>query len=1002
MKVLIADFDLFAKVGGGQTFYRNLILKNPEINFYYLAHKETGAIQRPANVQAIPYREVHFLADFKNFFDVTPPKWVYRSFVRASNIAASVAGMQFEVVDCPDYEQWGLFLPAALGYYRVQHEKVALSMHGVISTTLKLDWFTYGKENIPLDLEESKQYNTVDLRYGISKSYLEEWQNQSSLPSHYYHPLYFFDLPKPTQAIPNSEPPQLTFIGRTEKRKGPDIFIDLVWWLPRSHYSQATIIGPHSFDDTGTISSESFLRKMLQYRSDLVQLLPSETPNQLMARFAQKTVTFVPSRYDTLNLVALESLFAGCPTVIGSGAGVCRLLEEDFPQIPFVKLDIENIYASLPKIQYILEHYEDYRQHLVDRLKQLAFHPQGPDIQQIYEQPGQYNTEVREELQIWYDQLISYWQSLQGGFSLSQLPPVKALKTSLKPSLKQLKQNLKQAKGNLQGQLTRPLGEAQTFQTIKAPFLLKKYKETFNFGEQTRKDLAYKIQQCWRVGSEYEAEFQGLRGKLSTNYRIDRVRLWREAARVEELRGNTLVTATYKLRAMRALGRDQFGDLPFVLRTLQEKNFPKEAQAVAALYGKSADREAQCFQLMEQARLDNLTNPADDQYEIWDDRRGQGEYRATIIVSLYNAEAKLAYFLQTLQHQTLIQRGEAEVILVDSGSPTKEYRVFQELAPQLGYPLLYVRSFQRETIQSAWNRGIKLARSPYLAFLGVDETILPDCLEILAGELDRDAALDWVIGHSLVTNVDLRGSWVNDVMTYDRTGYEQDLVYLETCYLSWVGALYRKSIHDRFGYYDQSFRGAGDTEFKSRVMPFIQSKVVDKTLGLFWNYPDERTTQSPNAEIEDMRAWYLHRTLAGVRYAFQHRSPEEAENLMYHCLGYRKSYCRHTSTDFDHAVNLGRYLQTVAPNSPALRFLPGIEALHQAYQSLDWLPKLSRFSPLKLMLDTRQLVSQIQAEHQALWPSTRQAQAPSYKIFNDNRHEQHSFLWFTDIAEVKK
>ncbi|MFM7579570.1 MAG: family 2 glycosyl transferase, partial [Microcystaceae cyanobacterium] len=106
-----------------------------------------------------------------------------------------------------------------------------------------------------------------------------------------------------------------------------------------------------------------------------------------------------------------------------------------------------------------------------------------------------------------------------------------------------------------------------------------------------------------------------------------------------------------------------------------------------------------------------------------------------------------------------------------------------------------------------------------------------------ANELDRDEHLDWVIGHSLVTNVDRQGSWVSDVMAYDRTGYEQDLVYLETCYLSWVGALYRKSIHDRFGYYDASFRGAGDTEFKSRVMPFIKSKVVDQTLGLFGNYP---------------------------------------------------------------------------------------------------------------------------------------------------------------------
>ncbi|MFM7190415.1 MAG: family 2 glycosyl transferase, partial [Microcystaceae cyanobacterium] len=285
-----------------------------------------------------------------------------------------------------------------------------------------------------------------------------------------------------------------------------------------------------------------------------------------------------------------------------------------------------------------------------------------------------------------------------------------------------------------------------------------------------------------------------------------------------------------------------------------------------------------------------------------------------------------------------------------------------------------------------------------LAFLGVDETILPDCLEVLANELDRDEHLDWVIGHSLVTNVDRQGSWVSDVMAYDRTGYEQDLVYLETCYLSWVGALYRKSIHERFGYYDQSFRGAGDTEFKSRVMPFIQSKVVDKTLGLFWNYPDERTTQSPNAEIEDMRAWYLHRTLAGVKYAFQNRSTEAVENLLYHCLGYRKSYCQHTSTDFDHAYNLALYLQEIAPESPVLPYFEGIKTLLNTYRALDWIPKLSRFSPVSLMLETRKLTKQFEQHHQSIWPPDRTYQ-PHYDIFNDNRHEQHAFLWFTDIIK---
>ena len=213
-----------------------------------------------------------------------------------------------------------------------------------------------------------------------------------------------------------------------------------------------------------------------------------------------------------------------------------------------------------------------------------------------------------------------------------------------------------------------------------------------------------------------------------------------------------------------------------------------------------------------------------------------------------------------------------------------------------------------------------MSKADFLSFLGVDETILPTCLEILANELDKFSDLDWVTGHSLVTEVDSDCSWIKDIMPYYRKEYKQDLVYLETCYLSWVGALYRRSIHKRFGYYDSSFRGAGDTEFKSRVLPFIKSKIVDCTLGVFWNYPDERTTQSPAIEIEDMRAWYIHRTLGGIRYAFANRSTEDVENLIYLCLCYRKSYCVHTSTDLEYAYNLCLYLKEICPQSKVLKY----------------------------------------------------------------------------------
>jgi hypothetical protein len=97
MKVLIADFDLFSKVGGGQTFYRSIIKKNPQIEFYYIAEKEPLNTPRPVNATAITYKEQFLITDFKNFFEVTPPSG-RTCFAMASNIAASAADQQFDIL----------------------------------------------------------------------------------------------------------------------------------------------------------------------------------------------------------------------------------------------------------------------------------------------------------------------------------------------------------------------------------------------------------------------------------------------------------------------------------------------------------------------------------------------------------------------------------------------------------------------------------------------------------------------------------------------------------------------------------------------------------------------------------------------------------------------------------------------------------------------------------------------------------------------------------------
>jgi glycosyltransferase involved in cell wall biosynthesis len=985
MKILIADFDLFQKIGGGQTFYRQVIEKNPHLEFFYLLKEEKLSNKRPKNAQAIPFKSYYFIEDLTNYFNVTPPRWSYRAFVIASNIAASVSGYEFDIIDAPDYEQYTTFLRPALLHHQVKFKKIALSMHGKISTTIRLDWFGKDELNIPLDLEEKMQYKTADIRYGISKSYLQEWQELVSLESHYFNPLHFIDLPKPVSLNNEQNKPSLNFIGRTEKRKGPDIFIDLVWWLSPLSYSEANIIGPHSYDDKGNCS-QYILQEMINKRLCKIKIIPPKNKQELEDLFAKKSIVFLPSRYDTLNLLALESLFSGCPTAIGNGAGVCQFLQENFPQLPWIEIPIQNIYDCLPKLQNILDNYDEYRQQLADSLLSINTETSDPNLADIYSSESQADPDTKLELNEWYSQLISFWKSRNEQQNYLTNLVNKIVNNKLKPTYLKTKEKI----ANF-------TNDTRASQLIKTPFLFKQYQQVFKLGEYSQLDLANKLEQVWNLSETSEPEFKGIKAKIQSGYRIDRVRIWREIARLERMRGNDLVAATYQLRSMRLLGCDRFGELPLVKKTLAEKGFELEAKTTEAMFKDLNKQTENCTNLLQQAYQNNL-NYQPQEYEFIDDRRPNSEYQVSVIVSLYNAAPKLPLFLQVLSYQTMVQKQLAEVILIDSGSPTQEYKVFQEIASSLNIPMVYARSKNRETIQNAWNRGIKLARSPYLTFLGVDETILPECLEVLATELDQNPDIDWAIGHSLVTNVDLRGNRVNDIMLYDRRGYDQNLVYLETCYLSLVGGLYRRNIHDRYGYYDPSYRGAGDTEFKNRVLPHIKTKMVDRVLGLFWNYPDERTTQSPLGEIEDIRAWYLHRTLAGVKYAFGHKNIEEVEEFFYHPLAYRKSYCTHISSDLEYAYNLMQFLEEKKPSSPLLKFAPSIKDLFTAYRHLDWIEDLSYLSPLKLLGKTKQLEREISEKHGQIAKNLGKANFnPNYDIFHDNRHEQHSNLWKTDL-----
>ena len=968
MRVLIVTPDIYGKVGGGETVYRKLIAANPDIEFVYFRRHELTGAPRPPNARCVSLRHVRSILTAQPIFPVAR----LESLRTANSYAGSVAGQEFDVVELPDYFAFGEFLRDCLAFHRVRFRALVLAMHGSISASLNMRWGASADEAVEASTLEYEQFVGADARYAISKRYVTEWRARADLEVHLLDPLAIVGLPAPAPATPDHGKPDLYCIGRMEGRKGNDLFVEILRWLDRGTYGRAFHVGDDDYTPSGTFS-RNILTDIARVREVPVGFLASQDRTGLARIFQDRSVVVLPVRYDPFNLLALESLLSGCPTVVSSGAGVCDYLDENLPGLPYVRIDLGNFYGAVPEIEAVLADYDGHRHRLAKELAQLREPPGGLALLAFYKEAIDRGRQTRERGQ--GREPVTFEEGLP---SLSG--------HGLELVRRFAPERPRRAAGRLLRDPTGVLRHAATWlgisrdarvawEAVRSSSMSSWFEATCLLPERNAAEIDRKVHaiQDPDAGPVY------------------RCNVWRELARLERLRGNDLVAAAYDLRLMRMLGGDAFGQLAAVSAALQRGGFDNVALACKALY-ESPERAGERVYEFLQAQSVRWRKSEPREWQLMDDRRS-GAPRVAVIVSLYNAAPKLRLFLTALAQQTLVRDRLVEIILVDSGSKTNELEVVKDFLSISPLNAVYARSAQRETIQAAWNRGIHLSRAPYLVFLGADETLYPDALKVLADELDGHPDVDWVMANSLVTEVDERGVFTKDVMRYDRTGGTKDHAYLETCYLSWVGGMYRRSIHERFGYYDESFRAAGDTEFKNRVLPYINVRHVPRMLGLFLNYPDERTTASPMAEIEDARAWYIHRSPGGVKFAFEHRDPADALLLFHASLGYRKSYATHISSDIEYACNLLRYALDAGAASGLVELHASVGELLQSLRRLEWANGSPPFpSPVWRLARTWRDSKMRQRAHTRLLKGKA---FPAYDVFNDNRFEQHSWLWDT-------
>lgn len=193
-----------------------------------------------------------------------------------------------------------------------------------------------------------------------------------------------------------------------------------------------------------------------------------------------------------------------------------------------------------------------------------------------------------------------------------------------------------------------------------------------------------------------------------------------------------------------------------------------------------------------------------------------GKPLVSIITSTYNAAEHLPYVIKSIREQTY---DNVEWIVVDGASQDRTLDILGQNEDVIDY----WASEPDNGIYDAWNKGLRLAQGEWICFLGADDRIVSDAIEVMV-EVGASSPipLDFVCGKvelyrgpSLIRTIGKPWSWRR---------------FKKYMCVAHTGAMHSATYFDRHGVFDDSFRISGDYEVLLRAGAQLKAAFVPKVV----------------------------------------------------------------------------------------------------------------------------------------------------------------------------
>jgi glycosyltransferase involved in cell wall biosynthesis len=207
----------------------------------------------------------------------------------------------------------------------------------------------------------------------------------------------------------------------------------------------------------------------------------------------------------------------------------------------------------------------------------------------------------------------------------------------------------------------------------------------------------------------------------------------------------------------------------------------------------------------------------------------------TAIVSTYNAEKFIKGCIEDLITQTIFD--ELEILIIDSGSTQNESAICENYAKK--HKQITLIRTEREPLYTAWNRAIHIANGKYLTNANTDDRHSSSFMEIMVNALEKQSEIGLVYSEQYISNIEnetfeqcqKRAAKIRRLPNYA----PEELML--RC-MTGSQPMWRKSIHDRLGFFDTNYIIAADYDMWLRIAAQFDFFHVPGPLGSLYESPD--------------------------------------------------------------------------------------------------------------------------------------------------------------------